>query len=359
MAVIVKDSAPPKPIDPRLAHSLERGDLLVSKTAAKPLPTQATSADKKAFTLPYEARFIDNAGKLRTISIIAELPRGGLRFVTEANAFAGHMVVGLQDRDTPTASDDLPSAVELLVTGPFDEIAPELLQIKKLGKWHPVKLSAASPLDSINVKLRANIDPAGLELPVPITRPRLLLTISPPSLQGFGLESGTVTVRADGLLNPQGRSVTVTRSKGGLSSNNVTLDAAGVGTLDLRSSGVGKATVSAISPPLLAADAAQVPYTWPLPFLGFAMAGGATGSFIAYVRKRPKGTPPWQEILAGILLGFVTAVAAAFGVDLTGAAFPTFFTEAAVFVAAGLGALSLSGPLASMTSRQPSKGAAE
>lgn len=346
LAAILRKSEAPKPVDVANVPPLQRGELLISKTSKAPEVVAATRQGARAFRLPYAARFVDPGGALRTVEMVAEVGGGGLRLVGGAQAFAGELFVRLRDRDTPRAQGELPQAIEVLTTAPLDSVQPALLQITTLDRWYRVALESKYPPQSVSIKLRASGDVTGLELDVPVSRPRLVLEV-PDSVSGFGLGAATVTVRSEALPAPSGRLVVLSPSMGQLTLTQLTLNEHGVASTELRSSGLGSASISATSSPLVE-TVREVRFAVPLSFLVSALLGGSIGAMVAFVRRREElaGSQRWLELVSGVLIGLLVAVLGALGVNVTGIALPTLTTEAAVLVLSAAGALGLAGPLA-------------
>ncbi|MGH7645391.1 MAG: hypothetical protein ACREMR_07365, partial [Gemmatimonadales bacterium] len=108
----------------------------------------------------------------------------------------------------------------------------------------------------------------------------------------------------------------------------------------IRSVGIGRDSIVARSGPFRSAPT-ELAYTWPLLFLGAALAGGVVGSasagFGAHRRGKEISRPAY--LVSGLASGLLVAVAFAVGLNFTGLEITTHQGEAVVFVVAAVGAL--------------------
>lgn len=238
---------------------------------------------------------------------------GGLQVVRDENGFRGQVFVGVVDLQNPSAAYDLPRPIALLVTGEADSVSPQQVQITHTNlPFTEVTVSARDPRDALELRLRASGTDERAVVRLPVVRPRLELRAAAGDIQGFGLETVEVSVRAVGLIEPEGRVVTLSTSRGSLGPSRVVLDAQGVGVATLRSAAVGGARLSASSPPLTEASTA-LGFSWPLAMLAAAMAGGLAGAAIRRVRGTSRGAtlPLLPALATGLLAGIVAVVVCA------------------------------------------------
>lgn len=318
------------------APVLERGELLVSATHEPAKAITAMREGASAFQLPMRARFIDDAGQLRTTEIVTELAGTGLRVMGNATTFVAELFVKVQDKADPSSSNELPKSIDVLVTG-LDSIAPQLLKFSRLGEWQKVALGSANPVEPVRIKLSSS-DNVHADLPIKVLRPETTLTISPASIQGFGVETADLTVRVSGLPSPEGRIVVLQSTQGRLGTGRVKLDKDGIGSTTLRSEGHGTSTVAATSPPLQAAAVVAVPFAIPVAFLACALGGGALGGAVRYFARRANGEKPWL-IALGLLVGLLASGLGVLGLNYTSFQVGPLTSEIAVFVVAAGGAL--------------------
>jgi hypothetical protein len=202
-----------------------------------------------------------------------------------------------------------------------------------------VELRATAPDPEVQVQVRAA--DRGLELKVPVFKPKAALNVNPKVIQGFGLESAQVHIRAEGLPNPEGRSVTLRSNSGKFISSGLKLDNRGVAHTELRSAGVGPVMVEVNGFPLTSATY-DVEFAWPWRFLVFALLGGVLGSAAHFLQTPTKGRRTnWKPLFAGVLLGLLAAAASAVGVNILTISLPTMGGEVLALVVAALGAWGL------------------
>jgi hypothetical protein len=333
--------ATPVNVDAQTPVLLHEDEMLLSRVSAPPKAMPATRSGGVAFQLPYEARFLGPAGELTAAHVVAEFAAGGLRVLGAEVRFTGELYVKLVGNERPDATGPLPHPIELLITGPIDAIVPAVLRVEALNAWATVKLMASEPADSVRIRFRPPFDQQGLEVPVPVIRPRLTVLVTPATVQGFGLEAANVVVRAEGLPNPAGRAVLLSATEGKLDQAHLVLDAQGVVATKLRSVGTSRAQVDVTSPPMSAGKSARVSFSWPVSFLLSSLLGGVVGALIDAARRKTRSRSRrtwWRQLSAGVAVGVVAAVSAATGINAFSAQMPAVAGEAAVFAFAALAA---------------------
>ncbi len=317
--------------------TLRQGDLLISRSQSEPEPVaKPRLAGATSVKLPYEVLFLDEQGTTRHCQVVAETAGGGMRLVGDSLEFTTQIYVGLRDQERWDRVYALPRPLRLLVTGNVDKVAPDLLSLERTDEFKPVELRAADPPAEVKVQVRAA--DRGLELNVPVHRPRATVDVNPRTIQGFGLESAQVNIRTEGLPNPNGRSVRLRTSSGRLEPATLTLNENGVAHAELRSAGFGPVSVE-VSVFQLSPDRSEIEFVWPWRFLGFALLGGVLGSAIQWLRA-PSGRRRvnWKPALAGVLTGLLAAAAAAVGINLLSIDLPSLGGESLALVIAALGA---------------------
>jgi hypothetical protein len=171
-----------------------------------------------------------------------------------------------------------------------------------------------------------------------VTVPKTMLRIraSPARIEGFGLETATLTIAANEEL--KGRLLVLAVSRGRLDADTLRLSESAVAVTSVRSAGWGEARVEG-DVGSLAHGELVLSYAFPWSFLGAGIFGGAIG---ALVRMRRSGHRQGRSFAADMLLGsaagLLAAVALALGVNLVGLDLNVRFGEAAIFLFAALGA---------------------
>ena len=229
----------------------------------------------------------------------------GLSYVGARNRFEGKFTVALGYADG-SPQVPLTQEVSIAVTAPGAEsLDPEEMRLKDVDVWHGFGVAVRSPADDYEIEVSAGAKDAGNSVKVPIQRPKVNLAPSVSRVTGFGLGTFDVSVAADGIANPAGAVITF-KSDGGAfeGGNTITLGADGTGTLKMRSTSSGVATISALSP--FDGSSVKVEFLQPWLILALAGAGGALGAVVTGKRRR------W---LKGALIGIALAVLYYVGLD--------------------------------------------
>jgi len=344
-AYIVSAKEPPRVVDfVNAPVRLTPGELLVTKTSKKAIFLPASAATREGarrLLLPYEMRFLEKSGEVRTSRVVAEIAGGGLRVAAKGVTFLGELFVELEDAIDRTASYPLPQPAELLVTAPVDRVLPPIFRIDRTNQWTSVKLEAAHPRDPVTVKIQTSSDKSGLEFDVPVLRPQLALKVSPRRVDGLGLETAIINVLANDLPDALGRGITLSATQGRLGATELKLDETARASTEIRSIGIGRTEIEAVSPPLVGAKSNDLEFVWPLGFLAAAILGGATGATLRRAqagRRSAAQRRRWpSDLLFGALAGLAVAVLYAIGVNVLGVTPTAIAGEALVFGLAVLG----------------------
>jgi len=277
-----------------------------------------------------------NSTALLNLGLRVSVLGGGLRFNPAQNAFTGDVLVGLEDSARPHERIRLSGPLEVQVIGDAEHIEPGLLRFTHTNvPFERVHLQARSPGDTLRVVVQPVFDPTGVPTGVPVIRSALRIRVSPARIQGFGLETATLSVSADDEL--RGRLAVLTTNSGRLAADTVRLTE-GVALTTIRSAGWGPAHVEG-EVGSVARGEVDVYYVFPWSFLVAGILGGAIG---ALVRMRRVGHREGRSFAADMALGsaagLLAAVALALGVNLTGIDLNVRFGEAAVFLVSALGA---------------------
>jgi hypothetical protein len=303
--------------------AIRPGEYIVARWANGTRPsTPLVATDGKAWTLEYGFIGVTRDGREVRFRPVVE-SSGGLFVSSDASAFEGLIHVGLQDLRDPAAAYELPRPINLLISAQAHDVSPRQLAIGHTSlPFADVAIRAREPADSLQVTVQASGTRHRAALSLPVVRPRLELSIARPRIQGFGLETSEVTVRARGLTAPAGRIVTLssggrTEPVGSLETARVTLDAQGIGGTTIRSASVGTSTVAVSSPPLVPAHA-TIAFAWPLAFVVAAVLGGVIGAYLGRRRLShdDKSHGPLYVIGVGALTGIVAVALYAVGVNV-------------------------------------------
>ncbi|MGH9163474.1 MAG: hypothetical protein ACRD2X_26240, partial [Vicinamibacteraceae bacterium] len=299
------------------------GEYVIASWAKGAQPSSpAVATDGKAWQLPYGFIGVTRDGREVRFRPVVE-SSGGLFLASDASEFEGLIHVGVQDLRDPSAAYELPEPINLLISAAAHEVSPRQLAIRHTSlPFADVAIRARDPADSLQITVQASGTRHRAALSLQIVRPRLELSIERPRIQGFGLETSAVTVRARGLAEPGGRIVTLTSGLGAepvgsLQEARVELDGQGVGGTSVRSASVGTSTVTVSSPPLVSAGA-TITFAWPVTFLVAAVLGGVIGAYLGRRRLSRKDQSRGSLYVVGVgaLTGIVAVVLYAVGVNV-------------------------------------------
>ena len=301
-------------------------------------PMTAGSPDRPAWALPLTLVTVNAEGVQLELQPIVEAG-DGLMMRGAGSAFTGALHVGVRNTVNPTGTETLGQPVQILVTGALGQISPQAVSVTHTNlPLVDVALEDPAPQEPVQLLVRASFVQEAFTIPVPVRRPRLVLEISPPSIQGFGVDTAVVSVRMEGVQDAAGRSVSLASTQGRLDpAPAVTLDAQGTASATLRSESVGPSTVTA-SAGGVQPQTGTVAYVWPVRFLVFSLLGGCAGAFLkrgTASGKKSKGS--WRWLAVGAVSGLVLAVATAIGINLLPWQPTATMSEALVFGVAALG----------------------
>jgi len=254
-------------------------------------------------------------------------------------AFRGSVALGLVDTLQPDRTVTLPVPIWFHLSADAGAVSPADVPIRHTSlPPAAAAVTAAAPGDS----LRVLVQPALTLTPIAIWLAvhRTLLAVEPATarIAGFGLGSTELHVTMSAGVGAARRDVVLSARRGTPNPSVVRLAAGETGGSIIRSSGVGRDTVTATSGPLRSAPLELV-YGWPFLFLAAALLGGVVGSIMDCEAIRRRGTPASRRafVVSGVAAGLFAAVAIVIGLNVTGVDLPETSGEAAVFVVAALG----------------------
>ena len=196
-------------------------------------------------------------------------------------------------------------------------------------------MEGAHVSDSAEVKLSTTSFPGGYIKYLTVV-PSLQISSNATSLQGFGIQEIPVQIRFVGSNAPDSAMVSLSASKGTVSPNPVYLRYNNTATVYLRSDGMGKSKLSAISGSTNSNDL-NFRFTFPLLFLLASLLGGLIGSLAKYFLSTGEKGSARNPIIGGILIGLIGAVAYyGLGVNLLGIHLSAGLNALAVFALSSL-----------------------
>src|SRR2546426_8530182 len=205
--------------------------------------------------------------------------------------------------------------------------------------FQTVRLVAATHDDVVTVHIRPSFEPNGVDARIPLRRPLVLATLTPKRIDGYGLETATLTIVGSAGVPKESLAVSLGAERGALGATSLDVPRNRSVTTTLRSRGVGPDRVtitSARSDPFVL----TITYAFPAAFLIFALLGGLVGTLISLFRARgqQRAATRARYVAAGVLSGLVAVVAWGLGVNLLGVPVTSpYGSEAAAFVIAYLG----------------------
>ena len=254
-------------------------------------------------------------------------------------AFRGSVALGLVDTLQPDRAVTLPVPIWFHLSAEAGDVSPADVPIRHTSLPPTAAVvTAATPGDS----LRLLVQPALTLTPITtwLAVHRTLLAVEPATarIAGFGLGRTELYVSLPAVAGAARHDVVLSARRGSPDPSVVSLSGGETGRSIIRSSGVGRDTVTATSGPLRSPPL-EIVYGWPLVFFATALLGGVVGSIMDCEAIRRRGTPASRRafVVSGVAAGIFAAVAIMIGLNVTGVDLPETSGEAAVFVVAALG----------------------
>lgn len=286
--------------------------------------------------LPFLFLTTDPAGS-RPLALRPYVEGAALEFT--GTAFRGSVALGLVDTLQPDRAVTLPAPIWFHLSAEAGDVSPPDVPIRHTSFPPSAAIvTAAAPGDSI----RLLVQPALTLTPIVIWLAvhRTLVAVEPATgrIPGFGLGHTELHISLPAQAGAARRDVVLSARHAAPDPSVVSLAGGETGRSLIRSSGVGRDTVTATSGPLRSAPLELV-YGWPLLFLAAALLGGIVGSVMDCEAIRRRGTPASRRafVVSGLAAGLFAAVAIAIGLNVTGVDLPETSGEAMVFVVAALG----------------------
>jgi hypothetical protein len=275
----------------------------------------------------------------RPLALRAYVEGGPLEFT--GTAFRGSVALGLVDTLQPGRTVTLAVPIWFHLSAEEGAVHPADVPIRHTSlPPSAAVVTAATPGDS----LRLLVQPALTLTPIAtwLAVHRTLLTLEPATarIAGFGLGRTELHVSLPTVAGAARRDVVLSARRGTPDPSSVALAGGETGRSAIRSSGVGRDTITATSGPLRSAPLELV-YGWPLLFFAASLLGGIVGSLMDCEAIRRRGTPASRRafVVSGVAAGIFAAVAIVIGLNVTGVDLPETSGEAVVFVVAALGTL--------------------
>jgi len=332
-----------------VADKAQRGAVFVTRTSttatrvalSAPLraalpPGARTSAVRLGYVLSATAGA--EASPVRLVALVAD--NTGLVLDAAHSAWRGGFSVALSNVDDPTDRRVLNTPITVAVTAAgASDVAPAPLDIADVGNWHAVRVTVPDfPGDTYRVAVSADPQDRGNAIDLPVSKPTIQVIAADAQIPGWGIGQTGITVRARGLISPEGYPVTLRNEHGSLDPSYVKLDAQGVATARLRSDSAGSTSVR-VGDAGVVSESATVVFAPPWLFLAAAVTGGLLGAFIRGKGRRRVG----YALAIGVASAILMTLAYAVGIDWVSRALPAVQLatsgEAVVFVLGAIAAL--------------------
>lgn len=280
---------------------------------------KTNAAGRTLGTLPTEILVSAGSGAVRRLQIRFE--SSGLAWNLAEQAHVGDLLLGVVDGDSPNESRRLPSAIQMQIVAPNDAASPTSISIPNQGlPFQNVSLKSVAPPEPFTIKVLASFDTEGTVVPVPVQRSSLIISVTPNSINGYGVESADVTVRSSDGGEAAGSVIVLSATRGILADTRLKLDSTGIASTKLRSSGTGSARLDASGGRFLPGEAV-IEFDFPKAFLialGLGAAlGGLVWAYLLSVKKPRSRGLRFVDWLAGTGAGIGLTAAVFARIDLS------------------------------------------
>lgn len=258
---------------------------------------------------------LDDEGKLRQLGISHQVQ--SLSWDRDSQKYVGTLLVGLRDVQGSGERFTLSEPVELQLHAKIGgaELVPDDLLLDQVGGWlERVDVSAPSSSgDPFMVELRSRVDQDLEDAALGLGTIPVKVSVSPSTIDGFGIGSATVVVQAEHGLLQSDDYVVLEVDNGTLDDNSPKVED-GSATTKLRSIalGEGKITVDGGLYAMAESGEVKVTYIFPLVFITATLLGAMLGSAIfvyALHRGRARRGLLAVDWAIGVLVGVgVTAL---------------------------------------------------
>lgn len=261
-----------------------------------------------------------------------------LRFNPDRKLFEGRIQVGFVELGS-NAERPLDGNFAFQIQGPVTS-DPQVARVMRTAPpFEVIRVSSNDPGPEVRLTVRSTVNPEGAQLTMKVVRPEVEVRISPPLIQGFGLETADIVVSSKAPQVTRGLRIQLASTGGRVEPLTVVLDDSGIATARIRSAAVGRATVRAEGPVIASGAQASVGFQTPWRFIGSALLGGLAGGVIRKGAQWRTGRRRLTlELLVAVLTGAVVFGLFALGVNVVGFNLPSQGGEVLVFVVSALGA---------------------
>jgi hypothetical protein len=260
------------------------------------------------------------------------------QFNPDRKLFEGRIQVGFVELGS-NAERPLDGNFAFQIQGPVTS-DPQVARVMRTAPpFEVIRVSSNDPGPEVRLTVRSTVNPDGAQLTMKVVRPEVEVRISPPLIQGFGLETADIVVSSKAPQVTRGLRIQLASTGGRVEPLTVVLDDSGIATARIRSAAVGRATVRAEGPVIASGAQSNVGFQTPWRFIGSALLGGLAGGVIRKGAQWRTGRRRLMlELLVAVLTGAVVFGLFALGVNVVGFNLPWQGGEVLVFVVSALGA---------------------
>lgn len=278
---------------------------------------------------------------LQSLRLRALIDGGGLRLNRETGTFRGVMRVWLDDSLNPGRPQAIFPPAVFHIASAADRVEPNSITISETVAVYQIVLETRPPRVQL-VPVQIIGGGRDMKFDIPVLLPKLELFADRKKLTGFGLATALVTVQVPPDAADRPVPVILSASQGEISPSHLNVSSGTWDTLKVRSAGIGWDTLVVTS--LALEDGVLVlHYTWPISYAMATLIGALLGAIFSAQRSRAQGVPGGRsmaaKVFANTVSGVIVSIAYSVGLNLTGVEMPVGQSEAAVFVAAAIGAI--------------------
>ena len=294
---------------------------------------------EKCIQAPFKFLAMTSRGEELNLSLELE-SQNNLRYKGSKDHFTGKVFVLLRDMAAPNAVKNISTAINIAISGPLDEIKPAaMLNIRKTNTFQEVELEVRIPEEPTIIQFTPEHSAAPQEVEFGVSRLKLEVTVGQNPILGYGLGTTTVTVKVNGTEDIPPGSISISSIKGQLDHDSIKFDADGAAHTSIRSSSIGKDTITATLSPFTPGSA-TVTYTSLWSWLAAVLIGAVLGIALRVTMRMRnpdmKGGLAF-DISIGLLGGLFTALLYTMGVNILGLTLPGGFSEGLTLLLSGLG----------------------
>jgi len=234
---------------------------------------------------------------------------GALRFQPSSHRFEGRIAVALRNPNNREDRSQLTEPLQMLISADADAVSPSQVAIRQLGEPQIVQIAVAAPAAPFMFSARTLLD-NGDSIEIPVEKSQLTVQPAQAVIDGLGLGKTALQIEVPGLQQAGPYWVSLSTTRGQIIPTPVQLDANGRASVQLRSSGTGKATITA-SGALFLPGTAKVRFAAPRNFIIAMLLGGLAG-WIAKTRVRDLSGASY---LAAMTSSCILSIAYAIGIN--------------------------------------------